>query len=262
MRQLNSILGQFTESARYESADDPRRWALRSIRTHRRGDVAPLDTRLSPWSRIVKWWGRYHHRHHHERHRLVLLVSYIDTHGDFTLRVHCLNPEGESPMNPVELQVGQTVDFAIVFLDQNGNTISPPPTPDSPPSWSDTTPPTGTLTEAVGDLTASEVAVAPGTDTVSVSLTVGGVSFSASLPITVTAPAPVLTSIAIVPTIVGTTGATGSTGATGGATGPTGATGATGGATGPTGPTGATVAAAVSTAAVSGIAPRANPTPS
>lgn len=100
-------------------------------------------------------------------------------------------------MANVTVSVGHTVDFALVFLDQNGNPMLVTPTPDTPPTWTDTTPATGTLTPAASGLTAQESALAVGTDTVSVTLTVGGVSFSASIDLTVQAAPQVLTSVQI-----------------------------------------------------------------
>ena len=104
-------------------------------------------------------------------------------------------------MSNVTLTVGHTVDFALVFLDQNGNPMFVTPVPDAAPIWSDITPATGTLTPAASGLTASELAIAAGSDTVSVSLMVGGVSFSASIDVTVTSVPQVLTSVDIAATV-------------------------------------------------------------
>lgn len=103
-------------------------------------------------------------------------------------------------MASLNVTVGHTVAFALAFLDQNGNPMLITPTPDAAPTWSDTTPATGTLTPAANGLTATEVAVAPGTDTVSVSLAVAGTSFSASIDLTVDA-VQVLTSVQITGTV-------------------------------------------------------------
>jgi len=75
------------------------------------------------------------------------------------------------------------------------------PTPDSAPVWTDTTPAIGTLTAAPDGLTASEVAVAAGSDTVSVALAVGETNFSASIGVTVQEAPQVLTSISILATV-------------------------------------------------------------
>lgn len=107
-------------------------------------------------------------------------------------------------MNTVTVTVGHQVNCAIEYLDQNGNPMLVTPTPDSPPTWTDAPSPAGdvTFTVGAGGLTATDVAVAPGTDVVSVSLSVGGVPFTAQLGVTIAAAPQVLTSIAIVPTVV------------------------------------------------------------
>lgn len=104
-------------------------------------------------------------------------------------------------MSTVTLTVGHKVDFALVYLDQNGNPMLTTPTPDSPPTWSDTTPATGTLTVSPSGTTASEAAIAVGNDTVSVSLAVGGVSFTALIDLIVGAAPQVLTSVQIAGTV-------------------------------------------------------------
>ena len=104
-------------------------------------------------------------------------------------------------MSNVNVTVGHTVSFTLVFLDQNGNPMLTTPVPDAPPTWSDTTPATGTLTPAADGLTATEKAIAAGSDTVNVSLMVGGNAFSASIDLTVEAAPQVLTSVQIAATV-------------------------------------------------------------
>jgi hypothetical protein len=104
-------------------------------------------------------------------------------------------------MSNVTLTVGHSVDFSIVFLDQNGNPMLTTPVPDAPPTWSDATPATGTLVPAANGLTASEKAIAAGSDTVTVALAVGGTNFTASIDVTVEAAPQVLTSIQILGTV-------------------------------------------------------------
>ncbi len=97
--------------------------------------------------------------------------------------------------------VGQTTSFSIAYMDQNGQPMVPTPAPDAPPAWSQSTPATETLTAAADGNTASALGLAAGSDTVQVTVLVGGVSFSATIDMTVNAvapPAQVLTSIAIV----------------------------------------------------------------
>jgi len=100
-------------------------------------------------------------------------------------------------MANIDVTVGHKVTMNLVFLDQNGNPMLTTVTPDAVPTWTDTTPATGTLTAGADGLSATELAIAAGTDVVNVSVTVGGVAFAASLGITSTAVPQVLTSIQI-----------------------------------------------------------------
>ncbi len=103
------------------------------------------------------------------------------------------------------LDVGKTELLAISYLDQDGKEMLPAPTPDAPPVWSQLTPASETLTAAADGNTATAVGLAAGTDTVEVDLTVGGISFKATIDATINVvapPAQVLTSIAIVATPV------------------------------------------------------------
>lgn len=99
------------------------------------------------------------------------------------------------------LAVGHKLEMQIAFLDQNGNPMLAVQTPDNAPTWSNSTPATETLTVAASGLTCEGMPLVPGTDTVSLTVSVGGVSFSATLDVTVTEAPQVLTSVAIVPVI-------------------------------------------------------------
>lgn len=101
----------------------------------------------------------------------------------------------------VVLAVGHKLNMAIAFTDQNGNPMLTAPTLDSPPSWSDSNAATETLTPAADGLSCVGTPVAPGTDVVSLVVVAGGVSFSATLTVTVDAAPQILTAIAIVPTV-------------------------------------------------------------
>lgn len=131
---------------------------------------------------------KHHHyrQHHHHRRRYEIII-----------------PPNEKviPMANVNVTAGHTVVMALSFLDQNGNPMLTPVAPDAVPVWTDTTSATGTLTESADGLTASEAALAAGTDVVTVSLSVGGKAFTASLGITVTAAPQVLTSVGITSTV-------------------------------------------------------------
>lgn len=104
-------------------------------------------------------------------------------------------------MSNVTVNVGHTVSFTLVYLDQNGNPMLVTPVPDAPPVWSDTTPATGTLTVAPSGLTASELALVAGTDVVNVAVIVGGTTFSALVDLTVQAAPQVLTTVQIASTV-------------------------------------------------------------
>jgi hypothetical protein len=141
-------------------------------------------------------------RHKYHQHFTTIMLV-VDVHYDRHHRHHdkqyeiFLTPNRRATLANVTVTVGHTVDFSLVFLDQNGTPMLTTPTPDTPPSWSNTTPATGTLTPAASGLTAQESALAAGTDTVSVSMTVGGASFSASIDLTVQAAPQILTSVQI-----------------------------------------------------------------
>lgn len=97
--------------------------------------------------------------------------------------------------------IGHEIDCAISYLDAIGNPMVTAPTPDAPPAWSDTTPGVLTLTAAPDGSTCVAKAVAAGSDTINLSVTVGGKPFTASLAVAVSAAPQVLTSVAIVPTV-------------------------------------------------------------
>jgi hypothetical protein len=104
-------------------------------------------------------------------------------------------------MSTVTVNIGHTLNFGLSFLDQNGNPMFTTPTPDSAPVWTNTTPATETVVAAANGLTAVGTPVAPGDDTVDVTVVVAGVSFSASQPVVVDAAPQVLTSVAITVTV-------------------------------------------------------------
>jgi hypothetical protein len=109
-----------------------------------------------------------------------------------------LEPE-ERLLMALNMTVGQSDSINMAFLDQNGQPMATNPTPDAVPTWTNSTPATDTLTVAADGLSANDAAVAVGTDSITATLLVGGVSFSAQLDVNVTAPAQVFTSISLVP---------------------------------------------------------------
>ena len=105
---------------------------------------------------------------------------------------------------PVTVAIGHQVQASIVYLDQNGAPMLTTPTTDSPPSWTDVENPIGDMTLAVAadSMSAVETAVAAGSDVLTLALVVGGVSFSNTLPITISPEAQTLTSVDIAATVV------------------------------------------------------------
>lgn len=134
-------------------------------------------------------WVKRHIRHPHGHH-----VCPVLTIGDLAID---LLPQ-ETIHMATTLTLGQTVPLSISYLDQNGQPMTTAPTPDAPPVWANGDPTVDTLTVAPDGNSATDLAVAAGADTITVNLSVGGKSFSASLAVTVIPPPQVLTSVEIV----------------------------------------------------------------
>ncbi len=134
--------------------------------------------------------------------RLALVVTTTRRrHGSYRRhkRIHILQP-GRTVHMADSVSVGHQIAFSIEYVDTAGNVMLTPVTPDSPPTWTDApaTPPVDTFTVAADGSTALLMASAAGSDTVSLSVTVGGVTFSASDLITITAAPQVLGGVNIV----------------------------------------------------------------
>jgi len=99
--------------------------------------------------------------------------------------------------------VGHVVNSTIEYLDASGNPMLTAPTPDSPPVWTNAPNPAGIDTLAVSPDGSSSAltTTAAGGDTLSVSVTVGGKTFTASESITISAAPQVLTSVQISSTV-------------------------------------------------------------
>jgi hypothetical protein len=136
------------------------------------------------------WWPPRSHRQ-----RLTYVAFRVNDVSVF------LRSDEEITKMTTVVNIGHTISMAIAFLDQNGNPMLTTPTPDSPPTWTNTTPATETLAVATSGLTAVATPVAPGTDTVNLSVTVASQSFAASLAVEVDAAPQVLTAVAITPTV-------------------------------------------------------------
>jgi hypothetical protein len=139
-------------------------------------------------------------RHSHQRFYCVRMTVMIRHGHHVRRRFFYLFPNEENHMS-VALSVGHKVTCTLTFMDQFGNPMLVTPVPDALPAWTDITPATGTLTAAPDGLSATEVAIAAGTDTISVALAVGGVAFKASVDLAVTAAPQVLTTIGILATV-------------------------------------------------------------
>ena len=135
-------------------------------------------------------WRHWFRRRHHHHLRPVLVFG----NGRFALE---LEPQERLEMAEA-LFVGQTDTLSIQFLDTSGQPMATPPTPDSPPTWTDTTAATETVAPAADGMSCGQTAVAPGTDTVNLTVTVAGVAYTAQLDVTVSAQPQVLGSVAIV----------------------------------------------------------------
>ena len=104
----------------------------------------------------------------------------------------------------VTVNVGHTVKNTIQYLDQNGNPMLVPPVLASLPVWTNAPSPAGadTLTVTPDGLEADVAALEVGADTLSLSVTVGVQTFSATLAINIAAVPQVLTSVAIISAVV------------------------------------------------------------
>lgn len=144
------------------------------------------------------WWDLFHERHRkrhrHPRHKIHFVVLFTVNHMSFVLK-----PDEEIFLM-TDTTVGKTLNLSIGFLDADGNSMIVTPMPDSPPIWSNTTPATTTLTPSADGLTATDLAVGVGTDSIGAAATVGGVTFSATLIVNVAAKPQILTSITITAT--------------------------------------------------------------
>jgi hypothetical protein len=146
------------------------------------------------WLRLLGYRApRHTHRRYRNHHRHIPVVIFAV--NGVAIRLH--------PYIRIRLMitvnVGHEVLCTIEQLDQNGNPMLTAVVADSPPSWSDTpaTPPVDTFTPAADGSSATLVATAVGTDTVNVSASFGGKTYTASLAVTIAAAPQVLTSIAI-----------------------------------------------------------------
>ncbi len=145
------------------------------------------------------FWFEWPHWMHYRRHHHPRVVLFVDGYG------HELNPHRRTwIMTPVT--AGHKVTYAIAYFDKIGNPMLTTPAPEGPPSWSEaqSAPGIDTFTVAPDGLSAV-VQTNPGdaasTDTVSVSVVVGGLTFQASDVVTISVAPQELGSIALVGTV-------------------------------------------------------------
>ena len=159
---------------------------------------------------------RHYHRHHRrryrhhvgDRHRIsVVLGIYIEGSNDGPY-FYELNPNWRTHIM-ISATVGHKVVNTIGYVDTTGAPMLTPPTPDSPPTWvsadATATPPVSplpdTLTISPDGTECDQACVAVGTDTLNLSVTVGGNTFTASQSITVSAAPRVLGGVVINSTV-------------------------------------------------------------
>lgn len=137
---------------------------------------------------------RFHHHRSHRRHHHHIRVALVI--GNVAVE---LIPNGVIHM-AYTLDAGKSENLAIEYLDQNGSPMAVAPVPDSPPAWAQTNPSAESLTPAADGNTAVATGLAAGSDTIQLTVMVGGKSFQATVDATINAvvPSQTLTSVGIV----------------------------------------------------------------
>ena len=144
---------------------------------------------------------RHRHRRHRRHHVGVVLVVCVEGSD---LLFYELNPNWETKIM-ISATVGHKVVNTIGYVDTAGNPMLVAPTPDAPPTWvsadAAATPPVSplpdTLTISPDGTECDQACVAVGTDTLALSVTVGGVVFTASQSLTISAAPQVLGGVVI-----------------------------------------------------------------
>ncbi len=136
-------------------------------------------------------WPDHHHGHHRQRPRAGLTVRGVTVF---------LTPELDLQMQ-TNGPVGTPLDMSLAFFDQNGAPMNTTPTPDAAPAWASTDTTVDGVVASDDGMTAVADRATAGTATITMSLTVNGQSFTATVDDTVeavTPPEQVLTSVEIV----------------------------------------------------------------
>jgi hypothetical protein len=150
---------------------------------------------FNPW-----WWYR---RRRHRPHGVGLLIRVQDRRatwyqpGKWRQKFYRLTSNGKD-IFMTDVVVGHNITYTIVYLDQNGQPMLTSVTPDSPPAWSNLAAPTiDTMSISADGSTDSVSAVGAGADSVTVSVTVGGVTFTAVDQVSISAAPQVLGAVAL-----------------------------------------------------------------
>jgi hypothetical protein len=130
----------------------------------------------------------------HSHPRSAYVALFVDDVG-------CILEPNERTLLMQTVNVGHKINMTIAYFDQIGNPMLTTPVPSSPPAWSNTNAAAETLVPAADGNSCVATAIAPGSDTVNLSLMVGGQTFAASLAVEVQAAPQTLTSIQIVPVV-------------------------------------------------------------
>lgn len=93
--------------------------------------------------------------------------------------------------------VGHKVACTIVYLDQNGNPMRTPVVPDSAPSWTNAPSAPGVDSLVPNGVECDVDALSAGTDTITLSVVVGGQTFAATLALSIADAPQVLSSVQI-----------------------------------------------------------------
>jgi hypothetical protein len=113
-------------------------------------------------------------------------VRFVQTASDGHRRSIELIANEEIKMSTAPpIAFGQIITFALEFDDQFGNVLTAVPKPDTLPSWTQGSTATGRLDLGADHLSAVYTPLANGTDSIGVSLLVGGISYAASCDVTV-----------------------------------------------------------------------------
>jgi hypothetical protein len=152
----------------------------------------------------MTWWNwieqsldfRHHAARHHRRrrhHRKIRVFLVINGYY-FELNAH------RRTLLMEQLTVGHTDTMTIAYFDTNGQPMLSAVAPDSPPTWVNTpsTPAVDTFTVAADGSSAVLAAIGPGTDSITVSVTVAGKSYTATQSVTISAAPQVLGSVEII----------------------------------------------------------------